>query len=191
LAWHANRLVNFNGRERPLTRAPASGCDASRRYEVPYSVSTRPSMEANMRGIPAACSDLRAILGTSKTNGLSRGKPLLWSSAPPLQTASARGTLFAWLRWKRRLLVRWEYYESNFLSFRSTRQHHDPSKAILRWVLVCLDHHAQSPSACVSDKTKEATTVISATASTSMNDATRPRSVAAKAAPDNARQPRH
>ena len=24
---------------------------------------------------------------------------------------------FAWLQWKRRLLVRWEYYASNFLGF--------------------------------------------------------------------------
>ena len=24
---------------------------------------------------------------------------------------------FAWLHWKRRLVVRWEYYASNFLSF--------------------------------------------------------------------------
>ncbi len=24
---------------------------------------------------------------------------------------------FAWLRWKRRLLIRWEYYATNFLGF--------------------------------------------------------------------------
>jgi transposase len=24
---------------------------------------------------------------------------------------------FAWLQWKRRLLIRWEYYPSNFLGF--------------------------------------------------------------------------
>ncbi|MEW5709721.1 MAG: DDE transposase, partial [Pseudomonadota bacterium] len=24
---------------------------------------------------------------------------------------------FAWLQWKRRLLVRWEYYAANFLGF--------------------------------------------------------------------------
>lgn len=24
---------------------------------------------------------------------------------------------FAWLQWKRRILVRWEYYATNFLSF--------------------------------------------------------------------------
>jgi transposase len=30
---------------------------------------------------------------------------------------------FAWLQWKRRLLVRWEYYASNFLGFRAARVH--------------------------------------------------------------------
>jgi transposase len=28
-----------------------------------------------------------------------------------------RRRFFAWLQWKRRLLVRWEYYASNFLGF--------------------------------------------------------------------------
>ncbi len=39
---------------------------------------------------------------------------------------------FAWLQWKRRLLVRWEYYVSNFLGFVRAGHHHDAPKAILR-----------------------------------------------------------
>ena len=27
------------------------------------------------------------------------------------------GRFFAWLQWKRRLLIRWEYYATNFLGF--------------------------------------------------------------------------
>jgi hypothetical protein len=31
----------------------------------------------------------------------------------------------AWLQWKRRLLIRWEYYATNFPGVCATRVHHD------------------------------------------------------------------
>jgi hypothetical protein len=41
-----------------------------------------------------------------------------WRPPPAsLRPALAGGTVFAWLQWKQRLVVLWEYYASNFLGF--------------------------------------------------------------------------
>jgi hypothetical protein len=44
---------------------------------------------------------------------------------------------FAWIQWRRRLLVRWEYYPNQPPRLRIACAHLHPPAAILRWVLVC------------------------------------------------------